>query len=103
MAVRVAGLDRLGMDILSFVPAFGSLVVAPIALALAIRALAGDPADDAVPTIATPFVADAPVRTGPVVPEVEFVPFRLDRAPVADRQPAGRPSRVLVHPVVAAH
>jgi hypothetical protein len=86
------------MDILSLVPAVGSLVVVPVALGLTIRFLAGDPENDAVPSIATPFVVGPMTQSGPAVSEVEFVPFRFDR-PSVDGAPAAHAPQVTTRPV----
>jgi hypothetical protein len=66
------------MDPLSLVPAIAWLVVAPVALGLGFRWLAGENADDATPMVSTLLTAELPTRAGPRIREPEFVPFRLD-------------------------
>ena len=101
MAAAGGSHDDSGMDPLSLVPAFASLVLAPVALGLAFRWLAGDVADDSIPTLSELLVTETRMRPARAARDAEFVPWRFDTprasnapAPVRVRPDVTRPSAV---------
>jgi hypothetical protein len=84
------------MDFLSLLPAVTILVLVPVGLGLAINALAGNPADDAFPTLLAPIVNPDGARSGPIVPEVDYVPWRFDLPQAGGAAPTLARSRTMV-------
>lgn len=92
------------MDLLSLLPAFSFLVLVPVGLGLAFNKLGGFSDNDAYPALFTPLVNPAGRSSHPIIPEPEFVPFRLDvpRAVETTPRPA-RLRRTIGRPVPAPH
>jgi hypothetical protein len=80
------------MDPLSFLPAITWLVVFPVALGLAVRWLAGDEADDAIPPLSALLTTETRPRPVRGAQDAEFVPWRFD-TPRARRAPTDPPRR----------
>jgi len=67
-----------GMDTLGALGAFSLLLVFSAAVAVAIGKLGGDAEDAGISVLVAPFVGTVHANRGPVVPEPELIPFRLD-------------------------
>ncbi len=96
MAHEAGAAEDSGMDFLSLLSAVTLLVLVPVGLGLAISALAGDPDDAPVQTLFAPPMSPDAVRSRPIVPEVEHVPWRFGSPQPADAAPGPARHRTIV-------
>jgi hypothetical protein len=67
-----------GMDPLTYLPAITSFVLIPVGLGLAFRRLAGDPADDAIPTTSALLMRRAWTPSERQLPDGDVIRWRFD-------------------------